>query len=163
VTPPYSPAGPAPEAMQIDLTSTPEDLIAQDLAAVEKDFLDRDHASTAPSAAKPPLDAQEIAAAIESYTAAPSSSSPLTRKRLRNLRVEAPLTPQYAVESTSEEGSTTKKAKKVHFDASLLQDLRTESSELTSGFAKQQLDDLQNTVARGAESVQQQLQNEQLI
>jgi hypothetical protein len=163
VTPPYSPAGPAPEAMQIDLTSTPEDLIAQDLAVVEKDLLDRDHASTATSAAKPPLDAQEIAAAIESYTAAPSSSSPLTRKRLRNLRVEAPLTPQYPVESTSEEGSTTKKAKKVHFDASLLQDLRTESSELTSDFAKQQLDDLQNTVARGAESVQQQLQNEQLI
>jgi hypothetical protein len=163
VTPPYSPAEPAPEAMQIDLTSTPEDLIAQDLAVVEKDLLDRDHASTATSAAKPPLDAQEIAAAIELYTAAPSSSSPLTRKRLRNLRVEAPLTPQYPVESTSEEVSTTKKAKKVHFDASLLQDLRTESSELTSDFAKQQLDDLQNTFAREAESVQQQLQNEQLI
>jgi hypothetical protein len=149
--------------MQIDLASTPEDLIAQDLAAVEKGLLDQDHASTSTSAAKPPLDAQEIAAAIESYTAAPSSSSPLTRKRLRNLRVEAPLTPQYPVESTSEERSTTKKAKKVHFDASLLQDLLTESSELTSDFAKQQLDDLQNTVARGAESVQQQLQNEQLI
>jgi hypothetical protein len=149
--------------MQIDLTSTPEDLIAQDLAAVEKDLLDHDHASNTTSAAKPPPDAQEIAAAIESYTAAPSSSSPLTRKRLRNLRVEAPLTPRYPAESTSEGGSSTKKAKKVHFDASLLQDFRTESSELTSDFARQQLDDLQDNVARGAESVEQQLQNEQLI
>jgi hypothetical protein len=149
--------------MQIDLTSTPEDLIAQDLAAVEKDLLDHDHASTTTSAANPPLDTQEIAAAIESYTAAHSSSSPLARKRLRNLRVEAPLTPQYPAESTSDGGSSTKKAKKVYFDASLLPDVQPESSELTSDFAKQQWDDLQDTVARAVESVQRQLQNEQLV
>jgi len=167
VTPPYSPPAPAPEAMQIDLTSTPEDLIAKDAAAVEMELLDHAEAATTTTPAdKPSFDTQEVAAAIEAYTAVPSSSSPLTRKRLRNLRVEAPLTPQYHTGSTSEEEPASKKAKKVQFDldvTSLLPEPQLDSSETPFGLAQQQMDDLQDIVKRGAESVQQELQNEQLI
>lgn len=151
--------------MQIDMTSTPEDLTAKDAAALEMELLN--HAdSTATPTEKPSFDAQEVAAAIESYTAVPSSSSPLARKRLRNLRVEAPLTPQYHTGSTSEEEPTSKKAKRVQFDlelTSLLPDLQLDSSDTLSGLARQQMNDLQDAVKRGAESVQQELQNEQLI
>lgn len=165
VTPPYSPPVPASETMQIDMTSTPEDLIAKDAAAIEKELFDCAEATTIP-ADKPSFYTQEVAAAIEAYTTVPSSSSPLARKRLRNLRVEAPLTPQYHVRSTSEEEPTSKKAKTVQFDldvTSLLPDLQLNSSDTPSGLARQQLDDLQDVVKRGAESVQQKLQNEQLI
>lgn len=151
--------------MQIDMTSTPEDLIAKDAAALEMELLN--HAdSTATPTEKPSFDTQEVAAAIESYTAVPSSSSPLARKRLRNLRVEVPLTPQYHTGSTSEEEPTSKKAKRVQFGlelTSLLPDLQLDSSDTLSGLARQQMNDLQDIVKRGAESVQQELQNEQLI
>lgn len=165
VTPPYSPPVPAPETMQIDMTSTPEDLIAKDAAAIEKELLDHAETTITP-ADKPSFDTQEVAAAIEEYTTVPSSSSPLARKRLRNLRVEAPLTPQYRRGFTSEEEPTSKKAKKVQFDldvTSLLPDLQLDSSDTPSGLAQQQMDDLQGVVKRGAELVQQELQNEQLI
>lgn len=169
VTPPYSPPAPAPEAMQIDLTSTPEDLIAKDAAALETELLGHAQSSsittTAP-ADKPSFDTKEVAVAIEAYTAVPSSSSPLARKRLRKLRVEAPLTPQYHTGSTSEEEPTFKKVRKVQFDldvTSLLPDLQLDSSDTPSGLAQQQMNDLQDLVKRGAESVQQELQNEQLI
>jgi hypothetical protein len=165
VKPPYSPPAPAPETMQIALTSTPEDLIAKDAAAVEMEPLDNAESATSPTD-KPSFDTQEVAAAIEEYTAVPSSSSPLARKRLRNLRVEAPLTPQYQTGSTSEDEPASKKAKKVQFDldvTSLLPDLQLDSSDTPSRFAQQQMDDLQDIVKRGAESVQQELHNEELI
>jgi hypothetical protein len=151
--------------MQIDLTSTPEDLIAKDAATVEMELLNHAVSATSPTD-KPSFDTQEVAAAIEEYTAVPSSSSPLARKRLRNLRVEAPLTPQYHTGSMSEDEPTSKKAKKVQFDldvTSLLPDLQLDSSDTPSGLAQQQMDDLQDMVKRGAESVQQELHNEELI
>lgn len=165
VTPPYSPPPPAPETMQIDLTSTPEDLIAKDAAALEMELLNHADSTTTPMD-KDSFNTQEVAAAIKSYTAVPSSSSPLARKRLRNLHVEAPLTPQYHTGSTSEDEPTSKKAKKVQFDldvTSLLPNLQLDSSDTPSGFAQQQMNDLQEVVKRGAESVQQELQNEQLV
>ena len=139
--------------MQIDLTSTPEDLIARDAAAIEKELVALDQAAITTPAERPLPSMQEVAAAIESYTAPPSSSSPLARKRIRNLRLETPLTPQYYSESSSESVPTAKKAKKVQFDlklASLLPEPRTESSESLPEFAKQQLDDLQKKVIREA-------------
>lgn len=115
---------------------------------------------------RPSFDTEEVAAAIETYTAVPSSSSPLARKRLRNLRLEAPLTPQYHTGSTSEDEPTAKKTKKVQFDLdviSLLPNLQLDSSDTPSALAQQQMDDLQDIVKRGAESVQQELQNEHLV
>ena len=166
VTPPYSPPAPAPEAMQIDTTSTPEDLIAKDAAAVEKELMDHAQATFTTPTDKALFDTEEIATAIEEYTAAPSSSSPLARKRLQNLRVDVPLTPQNHIRSSSEEQSTAKKAKKVQFDlevTSLLPDPQAESSDIPSGLAQQQMDDLQDIMKRGAMCIQQQLSNEQLI
>jgi hypothetical protein len=152
--------------MQIDLTSTPEDLIAKDAATVEMELLNHAVSATSPTD-KPSFDTQEVAAAIEEYTAVPSSSSPLARKRLRNLRVEAPLTPQYHTGSMSEDEPTSKKAKKVQFDldvTSLLPDLQLGSSDTPFGLAQQQqMDHLQDIVERGAKSVQQELHNEELI
>jgi hypothetical protein len=151
--------------MQIDLTSTPEDLIAKDAAAIEMELLDDAQATTTPTD-KPLFDTEEVATAIDSYAAAPSSSSPLARKRLRNFRVEVPLTPRNHTGLTSEGEPVSKKAKKVQFDldvASLLPNLQTESSDSLPGFAQQQINDLQDVLQRGAESVQQQLHNEKLI
>lgn len=153
--------------MQIDMASTPEDLIAKDAAIAEQQLLQDDRVVKDTPVGMPEVDAQETAAVIELYTAAPSSSSPLARKRLRNLRVEPPLTPQYHAGSSSEEEPNTKKAKKVQFDPDLITlfpDVqRTHTSDTLPEHAKQQANDLQDTMAIAAESVQKQLQNEQLI
>jgi hypothetical protein len=167
VTPPYSPAAPDPEAMQIDFTSTPEDLIAKDAAAAEKDILDSQQVKDITPPDGPVFTAQEISAAIDSYTAAASSSSPLAHKRVRGLHLEPPLTPHDRVESTSEdEGSSAKRVKKVHFDpgiAALIPDLQIEDSDTLSGVFEQQDVELQDIIMRDADSVQLQLQNEQLV
>jgi len=153
--------------MQIDLASTPEDLIAKDAAAAEKDILDSHQAKDVTPPDGPVFTAQEISAAIDSYTAAASSSSPLARKRVRGLHLESPLTPRDRVGSTSDdEGSIAKRAKKVHFDpgvAALIPDLQIEGSDTLSGIAAQQDVELQDIILRDAESVQLQLQNEQLV
>ena len=165
VTPPYSPSAPAPEAMQIELTSTPEDLIAKDAAAAEKEILDNHQVMDVTPLDEPLFNTQEISTAIDSYTAVPSSS-PLARKRLRSLHLESPLTPHDHVESTSDEGSSDKRAKKLHFDPSLvalLPDMQTEIIGMPSEIVGQQEIELQDIIFREAESVQQQLQNEHLI
>jgi hypothetical protein len=167
VTPPYTPSAPAPEAMQIDLASTPEDLIAWDAAAAEKDILNNQQATDVTPPNGPMFTAQEISAAIDSYTATASSSSPLARKRVRSLHLEPPLTPHDRVESTSDdEGSSAKRVKKVHFDpgiAAMIPDLQIEGSDMLSGIAEQQDAELQDIILRDAESVRLQLQNEQLV
>jgi len=167
VTPPYSPSAPAAEAMQIELTSTPEDLIAKDAAAAEKEILDSHQTMDITPLHGPLFNAQEIFAAIDSYTAVPSSSSPLARKRLRSLYLEPPLTPHAPVETTSsDESSSAKRAKKVHFDpglVALLPNVQLESSDTLSGISGQQAMELQDTILREAESVQLELQNEQLV
>jgi hypothetical protein len=153
--------------MQIDLASTPEDLIAWDAAAAEKDILSTQQATDITPPDGSMFTAQEIAAAIDSYTATASSSSPLARKRVRGLHLEPPLTPHDRVESASEdEGSSAKRAKKVHFDpgiAALIPDLQIEGSDTLSGIAEQQDVELQDIILRDAESVRLQLQNEQLV
>jgi hypothetical protein len=153
--------------MQIDFTSTPEDLIAKDAAAAEKDILDSQQVKDITPPDGPVFTAQEISAAIDSYTAAASSSSPLAHKRVRGLHLEPPLTPHDRVESTSEdEGSSAKRVKKVHFDpgiAALIPDLQIEDSDTLSGVFEQQDVELQDIIMRDADSVQLQLQNEQLV
>lgn len=153
--------------MQIDLTSTPEDLIANDAAAAEKDLLNDQQSADVMPSDEPLFTTQEISAAIDSYTAVPSSSSPLARKRVWSLHLEPPLTPQDHVDPTSDdEGSSAKRFKKVHFDpgiAAILPDPQSESSDTLSGIAEKQAAELQDIIERDSESVQQQLQNEQLV
>jgi hypothetical protein len=152
--------------MQIDLTSSPDDLIAQDPAALEEELMDLDQASVPISTGKAPPDAQEIIAQVVPFTAAPSSSSPLAQKRLRNLRIESPLNPRDHTGFTSEGEPSAKKAKKVPSDShlvSLLPDVQTKGSEDLSEVDKQRFNDLRDTMARAAESIQMELQNKQLI
>jgi hypothetical protein len=153
--------------MQIEFASTPEDLIARDAAAAEKDILDGQQATGVTPPDRPEFTAQEISAAIDSYTATASSSSPLARKRVRGLHLEPPLTPHDRLESASDdEGSSAKRVKKVHFDsgvAALIPDLHIEGSDTLSGIAEQQDVELQDIILRDAESVRLQLQNEQLV
>ena len=167
VTPPYTPSTPATEAMQIDFTSTPEDLIANDAAAAEKEILDSQQVADVTPADGPLFTTQEICAAIDSYTAVPSSSSPLARKRLRGLHLEPPLTPHDRAASTSDdEGSSAKRVKRVHFDsgiAAMIPDLQMEDPDTLPGIAELQDNELQDIILRDAESVQEQLQNEHLI
>jgi hypothetical protein len=152
--------------MEIEFTSTPEDLIARDAAAAEKEILISQQAKDITPADGPLFTTQEISAAIDSYAAVPSSSSPLARKRVRSLHLEPPLTPHDCVESSStDEGSSAKRVK-VHFDpgiAALLPDLQIEGSDMPSGIAEQQDFELQDIILHDAESVQQQLQNERLV
>ena len=167
VTPPYTPSTPATEAMQIDFTSTPEDLIANDAAAAEKAILDSQQVADVTPADGPLFTTQEICAAIDSYTAVPSSSSPLARKRLRGLHLEPPLTPHDRAASTSDdEGSSAKRVKRMHFDsgiAAMIPDLQMEDPDTLPGIAELQDNELQDIILRDAESVQEQLQNEHLI
>jgi hypothetical protein len=153
--------------MQIELTSTPEDLIAKDAAAAEKEILDRQQTRDVTSTDGPLFSKQELSAAIDFYTTVPSSSSPLALKRSRSLHLEPPLTPHDHTELTSDDdGSSAKRVKKVHFDpglVSLLPGPQTESSDTLPNFAEQQDFDLQDLIVREAESVEQQLQNEHLV
>lgn len=167
VTPPYSPSAPAIEAMQIELTSTPEDLIAKDAAAAEKEIVDKQQVEDVTSTDNPLFSKQEISAAIESFTAVPSSSSPLARKRSRSLYLEPPLTPYDRTELTSDDdGSSAKRFKKVHFDpglVALLPGPQIESSDALPDVAEQQDVELQDLIIREAESVEQLLRDEHLI
>ncbi|KAM0717194.1 hypothetical protein Q7P37_007046 [Cladosporium fusiforme] len=168
VTPPYSPGVPASEAMQIDMTSTPDDLIGKDAAAAEEKLLHDDEAINTTRADGQAYSAEEAAAAIDSYVAIPSSSSPLCRKRARNLRVEPPLTPRHDVGMASDESATSATtAKKMRLDPvlmALVPELNSAQSEKSNEVSCQEDNAfLQESIMREAGSVDQQLQTEELV
>lgn len=167
VTPPCSPGNPPSEAMQIDMTSTPEDLIGKDAAAVEEELLREDGLISATPTDGQDTGADDPSAAIDEFVAIPSSSSPISRKRLRSIRVEPPLTPQDA-RVTSEEGSTAEgKNKRLRLDQdtmAFLPDPDITSFVEPSGLLQKRDDTfLQDSIMREAESVTRELHNEQLV
>lgn len=169
VTPPYSPSDPPPEAMQIDMTSTPEDLISKDAADAEKQLLEEDEEIPATPAHGETYSAEEVAAAIDAYIAIPSSSSPLSRKRLRDVRVEPPLTPRHESGgmASDEVSTTTDNAKKLRLDPDVLALLPDADATFDDDSPEPSLQRcnalLKDAALLEAESVDQHVRNEQLV
>lgn len=166
MTPPYSPNPPVLEALQVEMTSTPEDLIAKDAINAMQELLQKDREAEEVETIVPSISAQEVAAAIDHYTKVPSSSSPRARKRPRDLHVEPPLTPQHRGDSSPGDGSTVNAAKRVKFDPKLLQissspDMDT-ADQLLEHDHRQGEVDFQEAIVTAAEMVKYQVQNEEL-
>lgn len=68
MTPPYSPNPPVLEALQVEMTSTPEDLIAKDAINAMQELLQKDREAEEVETIVPSISAQEVAAAIDHYT-----------------------------------------------------------------------------------------------
>lgn len=123
ITPPLLPLSPehtptklAHSAAAIQLTSTPEDLIAEEAADLERGFLSRDtklHHRTALTSGTRSSD--DVADYVQdtSETLEPNSPSPEEYKRLRDLEVDVPLLSQ------AEESLTRKDLKAVSFPKAL--------------------------------------------
>ncbi|KAK6431902.1 hypothetical protein LTR95_011934 [Oleoguttula sp. CCFEE 5521] len=163
LSPPVTPGIPEGDAMQIDFTSTPEDLIAQDAVAAAEAVLAED-AAFVNTIEK--FGTREGASEMSDYSlpksidAAPSSSSPLGKKRLRNLKLDSPLLP------ITSGGSPAKKAKKVSFPAelaSLIPDPASDSSAEVPGHVQADIDDfVQSVIKPFADSIMLEIDSEKL-
>jgi hypothetical protein len=162
LSPPYSPGMPAPEAMQVDLTSTPEDLIARDTAAAEQHILEEDEAaftrSEANSAAANDLRFGVIDdGLLAGFVPTSRSTSPLVRKRLRSLKLDPPLTPRDSGESPL------KKSRKLVLPNGMLPEPDADSSSETGRDVRKELNAfIQDVVTPFAESVMHEVVNEEL-
>jgi len=161
---PFSPAA-LPEPMQeIELTSTPEDLLANEAAQVDRDIMAMDEVTANSSLARQApratvVDATELYSGLR--TPEDSSSSPLRRKRLRDLKADVPLMPLAHAEPPA------KKAKTLSFPEEvqpLIPQPVSDLSIMDPNVAQQDLDAFVNDVVMPfAESALQQTENEQLV
>lgn len=165
LSPPLSPGGISMEVANMDLTSTPEDLIAKEAAALEQQIMAQD-ASPPFNDGLEPNRPHTISSSATTYSALQSpasSSSPLRRKRPQDLKLEVPLLP---LSDTSEENPT-KKAKKVSFPEvlhSLIPRPDSDDSIMDPEVAAQDLDAfIADVVTPLAESAIRQTENEQLV
>ena len=167
-TPPLMPSSPlrgleAPsaEAIDMDLTSSPEDLFRKEAAALEQQILARD---STPFQEPPGADEQQIIdPSIYTFPGSEteSSSSPISRKRLQNLKVETPLTPEDYLEPPA------KKAKTVSFSADLFTLIPTMESGVANSDGDLPGDDdltpfIEKVVQPYAESAIKQVEQEQI-
>ncbi|KAK6430420.1 hypothetical protein LTR95_013427 [Oleoguttula sp. CCFEE 5521] len=163
LSPPTTPGIPDGQAMRIEFTSTPEDLIAEDAVAAaeailaeDADLVNRDKNF----GSREGLVQMSDWSMPKSIGAAPSSSSPLGKKRLRNLKLDSPLLPQNSGESPA------KKAKKVSFPAelaSLIPNPATNASVEDSAQGQAEINDVvQSVIKPFADSVMQEVGSEKL-
>ena len=147
--------------MDVELTSSPEDLFRKEATALEQQILDRD---STPSQHWSNTDEMQnmdpsIYAIPESVTE--SSSSPLSRKRWQGLKIETPLTPENSLEPPA------KKAKTVSFSADLYTMIPTIDSGAAASDADLPGDDdltsfIDKAVQPFAESAIKQVEQEQI-
>ena len=147
--------------MDVELTSSPEDLFRKEATALEQQILDRD---STPSQHWSNTDEMQnmdpsIYAIPESVTE--SSSSPLSRKRWQGLKIETPLTPENSLEPPA------KKAKTVSFSADLYTMIPTIDSGAAASDADLPGDDdltsfIDKVVQPFAESAIKQVEQEQI-
>lgn len=162
MSPPLSPGGPSTAAMEIDFTSTPEDLSANEAARMERRILEHDDAlSPNPLTLKPQyvnanMDPKSIFSPLR--TPEDSSTSPSRRRRIQDLEADVPLIPQEPVELPP------KKVKTVSFPAELHTTIRTpDVNVLTSDFEQDVDSFITEVVTPLAESAIRQAENEQLV
>lgn len=149
--------------MVLEATSTPEDLLARDNADIQQALLKEDKTSpTLPAGEMLPQSPslRQSHELLDSFIAGSSSSSPLERKRLRNLKLESPLIPR------DESSSPAKKPKTVGVppEVSLLipQPDTDSSAQNTVGTSDEINTFVQNVATPFAEAVNRQAMNEQL-
>ena len=164
LSPPIRPSGLSAAAGEMQLTSTPEDLIANEAAEVEQQILERDKTPSRQHATKPePNGFDTHATSIYSplQSAIGVSSSPLSRKRLQDLKADVPLTPREISEPP------VKKAKTVSFPDELHTMIPAPDSDMSildPQIAELDLDSFIANVGEPlANSVLQQLGNEELV
>ena len=161
---------PSAAAMDLELTSTPEDLVAKERAALESHIMKRDAVLTLNVNSKSDVSAwtsqssgegvQDIGTPFN-ISMGNSPSSPLRRKRLADLKVEVPLTPQHSVESPPKRARTVSFPKELH---TLIPQPDSDVSIMDAAVAQQDLDAfITDVVAPLAESAIQQTANEELI
>ena len=148
----------------MELTSTPDDLVAMEAAVTDRRILELDSSSTPQKA--PGFDNQKSKSEVDDVyyalrTPVESSSSPLRRKRSYDLHADVPLIPRSPTESA------TKKVKTVSFP----EELQTIIPRLESDASVPHEDDAENDVDAFiasvvmplAESANEQVDNEQLV
>lgn len=160
LSPPFSPPMPPHDMQEMELTSTPEDLLAQDAFDVDSHIMDMDeHSVTSPR-----LEPKERAGVInpgELYsglkTPTDSSSSPLRRKRVQDMRVDVPLLPADFMVSPA------KKAKTVSFPQELFAMIPQPESDMSSTDSNVAEQDLSAVIKASAVSALERTGSEQLV
>ncbi|KAK5115609.1 hypothetical protein LTR85_009780 [Meristemomyces frigidus] len=167
LSPSFSPPTLPDDMLEMELTSTPQDLIAEDAAEVDRHIMAMDDvaaASTPSKSRKRAVDA-DMAVPAELYsglnTPDNSSSSPLPRRRVQDLRVDIPVLPADSVEPPA------KKTKMVSFPAelhTLIPQPDSDVSIMDPDVAQQDLNAfVKDIVMPFADSALQQAENEQLM
>ncbi|TKA32685.1 hypothetical protein B0A54_15489 [Friedmanniomyces endolithicus] len=107
LSPPFSPIRPPVSLLEVPLTSTPEDLMATEVAEMGREIMRMDELSSDASGAF--FQTQEMGRdAVNMHPTAPtctpdgSSSSPAKMKRVEDARVDVPLLPNSANQSSPE-------------------------------------------------------------
>lgn len=160
---PLSPPGLPSDLMELELTSTPEDLLAAEAAELDKRIIAKDEDMTdrkTPRARMKTEDGHSDELGSYLRTPADSSSSPLRRKSLQDLKASTPLLPHDAGLEVEEKPLTVSIPAEMH-DMLPLPD--SDTSILNPETASKHLDDfVQNTAAPSAKSVINKTLNEQL-
>lgn len=157
-------SGLSASAGEMQLTSTPEDLIAKEAAEVEQRVLERDNSLQRPTAIMLKSEGLDVDPAgfyspLRNLT--DRSSSPVPRKRLQDLKADVPLTPLEII------NPPTKKAKTVSFPEechTMIPSPDSDMSMLDPQVADQELASFIAIVAEPlADLAIQQVENEQLV
>lgn len=144
------------EAMEITLTSTPEDPSRAEAARLEQQLLGRDNMPLLASTGLLDSDDARLSDFINPEYLE-SSSSPLQRKRLQDLRVETPITPEYSLEHPS------KKAKTVSFSEDIHTLIPGRDPMISDQGDDEDLDDFITSIVEPfAEAAMQKVENEKL-
>ena len=162
--PPFSPGGLSGLAGELELTSTPENLIALEAADMERQIMEQDDVPVQCKFTSFQNHTRETGLA-ELYSPlrspAESSPSPLKWKMLRHLKADVPLTPQYQSESPEKKSNTMFFPDNVHHS---IPSPDSDMSILDPKVAEQDLDVfVRGFVAPVAEPAIQQAENEKLV
>lgn len=159
LSPPISPAGLSPTVAELELTSTPEDLIAREAADLERHIMGQDDAPSQDSAQSlskrgPEIDYSPL------YTPVESSSSPSCRKRLQDLRADVPLIPRDIDESPAKKAKTMYLSDTVHL---MLPQPESDNTVMSAQDMKQDPDaSIEEALEPLARAAIQRTENEQL-
>lgn len=159
-SPSLSPGAIPPEPCEMELTSSPENLFAQEVAEVEAQLFEQDSRVNNGSNSSSAL-GDNASDHIQDLGRMPvtNSSSPLRQKRLRDIKVDTPLLHQDL------ESSPAKRAKTVSFPEELhtmIPEPETDDSTSDIELARRDAGVMEGVIKPMAQSVEDQISNERL-
>ncbi|KAK5134056.1 hypothetical protein LTR08_006946 [Meristemomyces frigidus] len=166
ISPPFSPQALPDELQDIELMSSPEDLMATEAGELDRRIMEVDENAADTRVTSPMMraagakatDLGDLYSGLETPTN--SSSSPLKRKTLRNLRAELPLMPAELDEPPTKKAKTIPISEEIYKLVGLPE---SDVSVLDADFAHQDLDAfIEDVVMPFAEAALEQTENEQL-